>query len=74
MAGANVSITQTSTGKVVTATSNSDGFYSVRSLQPGVYSVKIEKQGFSAANAENVVVQLSQVARADMFDPGSERQ
>ncbi|MCC6328856.1 MAG: TonB-dependent receptor, partial [Acidobacteria bacterium] len=41
-------------------------FYSVRSLQPGVYSVKIEKQGFSSANADNVVVQLSQVARADI--------
>jgi hypothetical protein len=66
VAGANVSITEVSTGRVITTTSNDSGFYAVRSLQPGVYSIKMEKQGFNTASAENVVVQIGQIARADV--------
>src|SRR5215470_15008694 len=66
VAGATVTITATATGQAVTATTNDEGFFSVRSLQPGVYSIRVEQRGFSTATADNVVVQLNQVARADI--------
>jgi hypothetical protein len=66
VSGAAVSITETTTGRTINLTTNNSGNYTVRSLQPGVYSVKIEKQGFSTATAERVVVQVGQVARADV--------
>ncbi len=66
VSGATVTITETSTGRKITTTSNSEGFFTARSLQPGIYSVKIEKQGFSTATAETVTVQVGQVGRADI--------
>lgn len=66
ISGATVTITGTTTGQTFTATTNEEGFFAVRSLQPGVYSIKVEQPGFSAATAENIVVQVGQVARADI--------
>lgn len=64
--GATVTIREATTGRSFTIMTNEEGFYTVRSLQPGIYTIKIEKQGFSTATAENVVVQVGQVARADV--------
>ena len=66
VSGATVTITGATTGQTFTTTTNEEGFFSVRSLQPGVYSIKVEQQGFATATAENIVVQLGQVARADV--------
>jgi hypothetical protein len=66
IAGATVTVTSTTTSKSVTVTTNDDGFFSVRSLEPGVYRIRVERAGFSTATAENIVVQVSQVARADI--------
>jgi hypothetical protein len=66
VSGATVTITAASTGQTFTATTNAEGFYSVRSLQPGVYTIKVEQQGFSTATADNVVVQVGQIARTDI--------
>ncbi len=66
VSGATVTIRETSTGRTFTVTTNEEGFYSVRSLQPGTYTIKIERQGFSTATAENIIVQVGQVARADV--------
>lgn len=66
VSGATVTITGATTGQTFTATANEEGFYSFRSLQPGVYSIKVEQQGFAVATGENIVVQVGQVARADV--------
>jgi hypothetical protein len=66
VAGATVTVTEVATGRTFTATTNEDGFFSVRSLAPGAYTIRIERQGFAAAAVENVVVQVGQVARADV--------
>jgi|GEM_PF-2588194 len=56
--GATVGITDVATGRTVTVTSNEEGLFTVRSLTPGRYTVKIEKEGFNTATVENVVVQV----------------
>lgn len=66
VAGANVAVIEKATGRTITLTTNDQGFYTVPSLSPGVYSVRIEKTGFSTANVETVVVQVGLVARADV--------
>ncbi len=66
VSGATVTITGVTTGQTFTATTNEEGFFAVRSLQPGIYKIKVEQSGFSAATAENIVVQVGQVARADI--------
>jgi hypothetical protein len=66
VAGATVTLTSSATGQSFTATTNDDGFFTFRSLQPGAYSIKVEQKGFSTATASNIVVQVNQVARADI--------
>lgn len=66
IAGATVTVTGVATGQSFTSTTNEQGFYSFRALQPGVYRIKVEQPGFSAATADNIVLQVNQVARADI--------
>ena len=53
VAGATVTLTNTNTNAVRTATSTDAGDYSLPSVPPGVYNVKVERQGFKAAIANN---------------------
>ncbi len=54
--GAAVTVMNTQTGARYTAASTADGFYSVRFVQPGAYTVEIVQQGFQKAVQPNVVV------------------
>jgi outer membrane receptor for ferrienterochelin and colicin len=65
VAGATVTVTETATGRALTATTGDEGFFTVRNLQPGVYTVKVEKTGFKISTIESLTVQVGQVARAD---------
>src|ERR1700738_1761045 len=56
--GATVSATNTGTGIVVTTTSPGSGDYEFPSLRVGVYNVKAESSGFSAAVAEKISVSV----------------
>src|ERR1700676_5380685 len=51
---ATISITNLATGVARDSVTNSEGLYSVPALQPGNYSVKVQAQGFSAADRSNV--------------------
>ena len=64
VAGANVTITETATGRTINTTTNSAGFFQARALLPGQYTIKIQQTGFSQAVIENVTVQVGQVANA----------
>jgi hypothetical protein len=65
VAGATVTVTEKATGRAVTASTNGEGFFTVRNLPPGVFTVKVEKEGFKTILVENLTVQVGQIARAD---------
>lgn len=65
VAGATVTVTNIATNGVRTTNSTEAGNYSLPSVPPGVYSVKIEHPGFKAAITNNVEVQVQQTVRLD---------
>jgi len=65
VAGATVTVTNTQTNATRTAITNNVGNYSFPALQPGIYNVKIEVQGFQPEIRSGVVLQVQQVARLD---------
>lgn len=54
--GATVTVTAVSTNISRTATTNEDGFYRISALDPGKYTVKIEKSGFTTAEVKELVI------------------
>ena len=57
IAAASVSLTNQSTGASRTTISNDSGSYAFPALQPGVYTVKVEKTGFKASIEKDIEVQ-----------------
>ncbi|WP_263381256.1 TonB-dependent receptor [Granulicella arctica] len=57
---ANIVITSESTGAVRTLSTSDGGFYSVDALTPGLYSVKIARDGFSQVTVQHVQVDPGQ--------------
>ncbi|MFN7651395.1 MAG: carboxypeptidase regulatory-like domain-containing protein, partial [Acidobacteriota bacterium] len=66
IAGATVTATNTATNTTRTATTTSAGVYNLTALPPGVYTVRIEKQGFSAQVRSGIELQVTQVVRFDL--------
>jgi carboxypeptidase family protein/TonB-dependent receptor-like protein len=64
--GATVSATNTATGIVAKSTSNASGDYEFPTVRVGVYSVRAEANGFSAAVAENISVSVATRTRIDL--------
>ncbi|HEX6496386.1 MAG TPA: carboxypeptidase regulatory-like domain-containing protein, partial [Acidobacteriaceae bacterium] len=56
IAGAQVQVTETSTGVSRTVSTNSGGFYAAPNLKPSVYSITATAQGFSREIASGVVL------------------
>jgi len=65
LAGASVTVTNTQTNQVRDAVTNSSGSYVFPTLLPGVYTVKVDLQGFQSKVANNVELQVQQTARLD---------
>jgi len=63
--GATVTITNSQTNATRTTTTNSAGNYAFPALQPGVYNVKAEMQGFQGQVREGMELQVEQIARID---------
>ena len=63
--GAAITLTSVTTGAVRTAISTDAGDYSLPSVPPGLYRVKVEHTGFKAALSNNVEVQVQQTLRLD---------
>jgi hypothetical protein len=63
--GAAVTVTNPQTGFTRTEVTNGSGIYTFPTLLPGVYDVKVEKEGFQAEIRRNVALQVEQVARLD---------
>src|SRR6266567_8253503 len=66
VSGATVTATQTSTGFVAKAATNSSGDYEFPDLKAGVYSVLAEFTGFSAARATDINVAVAARVRIDL--------
>jgi len=64
--GAKVTITETATGRAIPATTNELGRFSIRSLLPGVYSIKVEASGFATKVTEGVMVSSGQVVNGSV--------
>jgi hypothetical protein len=65
VAQATVTATNTATQQTRTADSNDTGSYTLPYLQPGVYDIRAEKNGFKVITNTGVNVQVGDVARID---------
>ena len=59
--GAKVTVKNTATGAGVTASSDDRGAFNFQNLEPGVYVVTIEKQGFRGYEAKEVAIKVGSV-------------
>jgi len=64
--GAKVTATLVSQNVSVSAESNSEGFYQLTAVQPGQYTVTVEKTGFQKLTHTNVTVNVNQPVRLDL--------
>jgi hypothetical protein len=62
---AKVTITNTATGIQSATETNSSGYYTIPLLQPGVYSMRVEKGGFNLIERSGIRLNVQQVARLD---------
>lgn len=63
--GARVIVTNTATNVSLDATTNQSGEYTVPSLQPGTYNVRVEKPGFRPTETKGLAVDAATTVRAD---------
>jgi hypothetical protein len=63
--GAKVTVTNNGTNVVHTAVTTSQGTYFITDLNPGAYTVRVEKEGFKTEVLQDVNVYVSQTATAD---------
>lgn len=66
VAGASVTLTNADTRQTQTTTTNDDGVYNFPRLAPGVYTLRVERAGFSIAQSENIRVSVNESAVADV--------
>lgn len=55
-----VKVTNVNTNQVRTATTNGEGFYRLAAVEPGIYTITIQKAGFAGVEARDITVQTSQ--------------
>jgi hypothetical protein len=62
---ANVTVTNSATGVAKTVTTNADGSYVIPVLQPGVYRISVEAQGFQKEVAKTFTLEVGTVSVYD---------
>ncbi len=63
---AKVTVTNPQTNVALEASTNQAGEYTVPSLQPGVYNVRVDKQGFRPTETKGISVDAATSVRADV--------
>jgi hypothetical protein len=63
--GATVNVTDNATGVVRTYTTNGDGEYAALQLIPGLYTVSVERAGFSTAVRKDITVNVQDRVQVD---------
>jgi Carboxypeptidase regulatory-like domain/TonB-dependent Receptor Plug Domain len=61
--GATVTVTNTGTGAQRTTTTDAEGRFSVPNLPPANYSIRVELQGFQAAEVKDLVLRVGETVR-----------
>src|ERR1041385_7893374 len=70
--GANVTVTNVATAVSNQTKTGNSGDYTIPFLQPGVYKVTVEAQGFQQSVLQNVTLVVAQEARANFtLKPGA---
>src|SRR5205085_7755715 len=70
--GATVTVTNAGTGQKQTVTTSDDGAFQVQSLDPVVYSITVEAQGFKTATVQSLKVDTATTASANiLMEPGA---
>jgi len=64
--GATVVMTHSATGVTTSAVSNPQGTYTIPLLQPGIYDVSVDLQGFKKYLRSGVVIEVAQTTRLDV--------
>lgn len=67
IAGAKVVLTNVATNAIREAVTNEAGIYNIPLVPPGVYNMRVEKEGFKTVTRQNIELQVQQNARID-FD------
>src|SRR4051794_11196333 len=67
LAGAQVTVTNEDTGLMRKGESNGDGEYRVPFLPVGIYSVRVQKEGFKAQVQTRITVEVQQVRAVDFL-------
>lgn len=67
VAGAQVTVANTDTGRAYKAVTNGDGHYAVPFLPAGAYRVTAMREGFAPAVREGLKLEVQQVARVDLM-------
>ncbi len=62
---ATITLTNKSTGQVREANASSDGNYTISNVLPGIYDIKVTKQGFSTYAETGLNISANNVARID---------
>lgn len=66
VAGANVKVTENATNVARDTTTNDDGFYRLGALEPGTYTVRIEKTGFVSVESKEFRVNTATESTFDV--------
>jgi len=65
ISGASITLTDTATGAVKTATSGDTGLYGISALNAGVYNMTVVAKGFQSFEQKGIVVNISATFRVD---------
>lgn len=65
VSNATITVTAAATGQTKTATTDSEGRYTVPFLQPGEYNISVEAQGFAKMARNRVTLEVAQTASLD---------
>ncbi|MFN0172732.1 MAG: carboxypeptidase regulatory-like domain-containing protein [Bryobacteraceae bacterium] len=63
---ARLTATNMFTGSATEVVSNTDGFYVVAGLTPGVYRLRVQQEGFQSYNRENIVLEVNRPASVNV--------
>src|SRR5581483_10352529 len=63
---AQVTVTAASTGVITQTQSNSEGFYILTGLLPGVYRLQVEQPGFQTYSQENIALQVDRATNVNV--------
>ncbi len=66
VAGATVTVTNKATGATRKVVTTGEGLYAFPSLLPGLYEMKIERQGFKTSFLDNITLEVQQTLRRDV--------